>query len=256
MYRFNGLCFSLIFTTFSTLACDDMSARKALKDISWLTEDYPPFNYSDESGKKVGIFTEVLFMVYQKLGIEFNDENITVVPWARLYRTMEVNPRFAAYSMVNTPQRQNAFILVPLPILTKNSIMVLKKELKRIQGMQHEDLTIAVVREDIGHHLLNSHGFPAKQIETTSASSMLKMLAHERVDAIAYAEEVAFFQLKKLGLNKGSIVPIIVLDDQSLTNYVFHKDTPTCVVNLFRKAVAELEQSGELELTKNKYLRH
>lgn len=256
MLRLVLLCFSCLLTVFSTVACDEKSAKKALQNISWLTEDYPPFNYSDESDKVVGIFTDVLFMVYHKLGIKLNDEKITIVPWARLYRTMEVNPHYAAYSMVNTPHRQNSFILVPLPILTKTSIMVLKKELKRIQEMKHEDLTIAVVREDIGHHLLKSHGFPATQVETTSALSMLKMLAYDRVDAIAYAEEVAFFQLKKLGLGKGSVIPLIVLDDQSFTNYVFHKDTPTCLIDLFSKTIAQLHQSGALGLIQDKYLQH
>jgi len=243
-----------VLTVFSTQACDDISTKNALKEIIWLTEDYPPFNYSDESDKIVGIFTDVLFKVYHKLGIKLTYEKITIVPWARLYHTMEINPHYAAYSMVNTPHRQNAFILVPLPILTKTSIMVLEKELKRIQKMKYEDLTIAVVREDIGHHLLNSNGFPATQVETTSASSMLKMLAYNRVDAIAYAEDVAFFQLKKLGLNKGSIVPLIVLDDKSFANYVFHKDTSTCLVNLFSKTIAELHHSGDLELVQDKYL--
>jgi polar amino acid transport system substrate-binding protein len=196
LLRLISLYFSCILTVFSTHACDDISAKNALKEIIWLTEDYPPFNYSDESDKIVGIFTDVLFKVYHKLGIKLTYEKITIVPWARLYRTVEVDPHYAAYSMVNTPHRQSSFILVPLPIITKTSIMVLKKELKRIQKMNYEDLTIAVVREDIGHQLLNSHGFPATQIETTSASGMLKMLAYNRVDAIAYVEDVAFFQLK------------------------------------------------------------
>jgi len=240
-------------TVFPSLACDEISAKNALKNIHWLTEDYPPFNYSDESDKIVGIFTDVLFMVYHKLGIELTYENIAIVPWARLYHTMERNPNFAAYSMVTTPQRENSFTLVSLPIFIKTSIMVLKKQRKRIQGMNHEDLTIAVVREDIGHHLLKNHGFPATQVKTTSASSMLKMLAYKRVDAIAYAEEVAFFQLKKLGLNKESIVPLIVLDDQSFANYIFHKDASTCLVNLFRKTISELHESGSLDLIQDKY---
>lgn len=256
MLRLILLCFLYLLTAFSTLACDEILTKNALKNLSWLTEDYPPFNYLDESEKLVGIFTEVLFSVYDKLGVELSYENITIVPWARLYRTMEVNPHFAAFSMVSTQNRQNSFILVPLPILTKTSVMVLKSELKRIKAMKHEELTIAVVREDIGHHLLNNHGFPAKQVETTSASSMLKMLAYNRVDAIAYAEDVAFFQLKKLGLNKGSIVPLIVLDDQSFANYVFHQDTPTCLVKLFSETITELHQSGALRSIQDKYLSH
>ncbi len=254
MIRFISLCLLCFTTTFSSLACDPSSTKAALKNISWLAEDYPPFNYPDESGKVIGIFTDVLYLVYNKLEIELSDENIAIVPWARLYRTMQVSPDFAAYSMTSTVQRHSTFSLVPLPILAKTSIMVLKKELKRIQVMKHEDLVIAVVREDIGQHLLDNYNFPATQVETTSASNMLKMLAYERVDAIAYAEEVAFFQSRKLGFDKGSIVPLLVLDDQSLSNYVFHKDTPTCVVKLFSDTITELHQSGALTLIYKKYL--
>jgi len=236
-------------------ACELKTARARLANYIWLTEDYPPYNYHNKSGKLVGIFPEILGLIYQDLDIEFNLEKIQVVPWARLYFSLERESKYAAFSMTSTPMRAQKFTLIPIPLSSKISILVLSQDKKKLQSIPRNELNIAVVREDIGQQLLKNLNFPAKQIETGSASNILKMLFYKRVDAIAYSENVAYFQYNKLGLSNDELVPLYTLDEDASTNYVFHKSTTACVINLFSEAINRLHQQGKLEPIKDKHLR-
>jgi len=253
------LHFSLALLLLSVLshpvsACNKKASREVLANYTWLAEDYPPYNYHDKSGNLVGIFTDTLKLIYDDLNIPLSITDIMITPWARLYYNLENEEEYAAFSMVRTKERDKKFTLIPLPIPAKISIMVLKQKQSALKKVRPEDLTIAVVRQDIGHQLLDSQKFPADQAVTTSAYSMLKMLVHQRVDAIAYSENVARFQYNKLKVTADDLVSLYVLDDNAYTNYVFHKNTSHCVVDLFRKTIEKLHKQGKIMPVVKKYL--
>lgn len=257
MAKFIATLLLILLSPFS-ISCDENLAKSYLTKLQWQTEDYPPYNYVDNSGNLVGIFSEILVLTYKQLGLNINVNDIAVVPWARLLRNVERYPEYAAFSMVATTEREKKYTLVPLPFITKVSIMALSSKFKGskpIKIKSLDKLNIAVVRGDIGQSLLNSHKILATQVETSSASSMLKMLLYNRVDAIAYSENVAYFQFEKIDLKKQKVIPIYLLDGKSLTNFVFHKSTPSCVVSLFEKAITTLNNEETLELVRQKYLK-
>ena len=117
-----------------------------------------------------------------------------------------------------------------------------------------DELTVAVVRGDIGQKLLNIQNSPAKQVETTSAISMLEMLLRKRVDAIAYSEDVTYYQLQKLGVEKNTVSALYLLKDDSNVNFVFHKDASSCAIDLFTKKLVILNESGKLLPVWKKYI--
>jgi len=237
----------LIFYSSLSFCCDESVAKSFLATLKWQTEDYPPYNYLNSSDELVGIFPEVLTLIYNKLDIKLNIQNIAVVPWARLLQSVKHYPDYAAFSMVTTTERAQKYQLVPLPVVTKISIMVLNQNESVINNKKLDELIIAVVRGDIGQDLLNSQNILATQAETTSAFSMLQMLIHQRVDAIAYSEDVTYFQLEKIDLKNSAITPIYSLSDQSFVNYVFHKNTPDCVINIFEETITELNEERKLK---------
>jgi len=250
--------FIFILILFSSLvtANDEIEARQTLANYQWLTEDYPPYNYINENGQLVGIFTDVLLLVYKELNIKLTVDDIHIMPWARLYRNVETNQAFAGFSMVSTIEREKDFRLISLPFLTKISIMVLKErreELKNSSSENFDNLTIAVVRQDIGKHLLDIRNIKAKQVETTSALSMLQMLMHKRVDAIAYEEDVTTYQMNKGGIDTKSIVPLYFLNE-SYSTFAFNKNTPEAVVQLFSEALERLHERGAITKIREKYL--
>ncbi|PKI16561.1 substrate-binding periplasmic protein [Colwellia sp. 12G3] len=257
MSKFLAALLLLILFSPVAISCDERLAKSFLANLHWQTEDYPPYNYLDNSGDLVGIFSDTLALIYERLDIDIKVNDIPVVPWARLLKNTERYPDHAGFSMVTTTERAKKYKLVSLPFITKISIMALSSKFKNVTTIEKtslNNLDIAVVRGDIGQSLLNSHGILATQVKTISAFSMLKMLLYERVDAIAYSEDVASFQFEKFDHQDHKIIPIYSLDDTSFTNFVFHKDTPTCVISLFEKTIMTLNEQGKLTPVWQKYL--
>ncbi|GLX79120.1 hypothetical protein tinsulaeT_24600 [Thalassotalea insulae] len=247
------LIFVCIFQ-FPAHGCNTESAKRVLDTLQWVAEDYPPYNYLNNDGEISGIFTDALLAIYRELKLPLSSDEIKVIPWARLYHLMLQKPGYAAFSMTVTEPRRQLFKLIPLPYTSNISIMVKAANKKALQDKPLNELSIAVVREDIGQHLLDSQQIKAKQILTTSAFGMLKMLIHERVDAIAYAEDVAHFQIRKLGLGKDPLVPIYILESHSINNFIFHRDIDTCAIKLFVDAIERLHQQGKIKRIIDKYL--
>lgn len=238
----------------SLFACDESEAKVLLSKLEWITEDYPPYNYKNESGQLVGIFPEVLTLIYEGLGIDRDVKSIQILPWSRLLMYMEYYPNYAAFSMVTTPKRADRYKLVSLPIKAKISILALRSNIEELKSKQLDELTVAVVRGDIGQSLLYSQRIPVKQVDTVSAASMLNMLMYKRVDAIAYSENVAYYQFQKLGGNRDNFTSVLSLDDNSKINFVFNKVTSQCAVNMFIQELAKLQQNGKIKPIWNKYI--
>ncbi len=233
--------------------CDQQQVKNTLLGYQWYTEDYPPYNYRDNQGKLIGIYPEILTLIYKELHLSINLNKVTTVPWARLFHTLETSSSYAAFNMIKTPERDKNFQLVSLPITTKVSIMVLEENKNILANKGIANLSYAVVRQDIGEQLLDKQFIIKNKVVTTSANSMLGMLLYHRVEAIAYSELVAKFQLNKFDLEGKKLVSIHTLDDTLKTSFVFHKDTPTCVSKLFYQTISLLDKKGEIAKVVQKY---
>jgi ABC-type amino acid transport substrate-binding protein len=250
-----ALLFFCVFVSSSafSLECNEQHAKKILSEYQWYTEDYPPYNYRDKQDELMGIYPEVLVLIYRELNLSINLEDVITVPWARLFNTLENSLGHAAFNMIQTPERDQKFQLVTLPVVTKISIMVLKENKHILAKKNLTDLTYAVVRQDIGEHLLDKQFNSLNKIKATSASSMLNMLIYRRVHAVAYSELVAKFQLDKLNNTSIKLVPLFTLSEKLKTAFVFHKDTPICVTKLFSETISLLDERGEIIRVLNKY---
>ena len=199
------------------------------------------------------MYPEILTLIYQTMGLNINLNQVTIVPWARLIYTLENYPNHAAFSMIETPQRKMEFQLVPLPLFSKVTVMVLEENKEALSEKPFEALKYAVVRADIGEQLLQKQT-NAKQIkQTSSAKSMLNMLLNGRIDAIAYTELVAQFYLSKMNA-KQKLVSIHTLNNNLQGNFVFHKNTPQCVTTLFSQTITSLDKKGKIAQIISKHL--
>ena len=244
-----------LFYSISTYAfeCNELQVKKTLIEYQWYTEDYPPYNYKNKQGKLVGIYPEILTLIYNELNLTLNLDDVMTVPWARLFHTLEASPSYAAFNMMKTPERDKKFKLVSLPIKTKVSIMVLAENKDILTKKNIANLSYSVVRKDIGESLLDKQLHIKNKVITTSANSMLGMLLYGRVEAIAYSELVANFQLNKFGLENKKLVSIYTLNDNFKTAFIFHKNTPICVTNLFSQTISLLNKRGDIARVVNKY---
>jgi len=246
------ICLYFSSTAYS-FSCDETYAKEILSNFQWYTEDYPPYNYKDKAGKLVGIYPDILMLIYKELDLSLDIDDVVTVPWARLFHTLEYSPNHAAFNMIKTPERAKKFQLVTLPIITKISIMVLEENKHILIKKSLEELTYSVVRQDIGGHLLNELLHIRNQVETTSASNMLGTLIYHRVEAIAYSELVAHFQLSNLDFEDKKLISIHTLNHKYKTAFIFHKDMPNCVSKLFSKTITLLNEKGEIAKVVKKY---
>ncbi|WP_085298432.1 substrate-binding periplasmic protein [Cognaticolwellia mytili] len=245
------LLFCFLLTT-TAYACEESKGKAILENYIWLTEDYPPYNFYDEQGRLTGMSVDILEMVYEELQITFTRDDIQLIPWARLVRDLKLSQKFAAFTMVYTKERAEHYTLVATPLPTTISIMVLEERLEELRKRPIKELSIAVVREDIGQLALQN--INSKQVATTSHQSMVNMLYHGRVDAISFNEELVKYQYNDASSDKHNIRTLLTLKDSLDNNFTFHKETPVCVIELFTSALAKLSKKGQLQHIRKKYL--
>ena len=72
--------------------------------LKLLTEDYPPFNMADASGRITGLSTEIVHQLLQRAGIS---HDIELLPWVRAFNRAVLEPGTCVYSTTRTEQREH-----------------------------------------------------------------------------------------------------------------------------------------------------
>lgn len=80
---------SVLFLLASLLATVAI-AKSDLQSITYLTEEYPPYNFT-ENGELHGIAVDLLVAATARATQPVAKEDISVQPWARAYRTVLIN---------------------------------------------------------------------------------------------------------------------------------------------------------------------
>ena len=82
---------------------------------------------------------------------------------------------------------------------------------------------------------------------------MVKKIHLGRLDAIAYAEDIAKYQFKLAGIDPNQYEAVYVLQ-RSHMGYTFHKSTDPRILEPLRKALDELRADGTVEKIIANYL--
>jgi len=239
-----------------TLLVPAWGASETLSDIEWMSEQYPPYNYVDENGTPKGVTFEVLFEVFDKVGHDMAPSDIDFLPWARSYRTLQEEPNTALFSMTYTPEREKLFRFVGPIIPSVVGVIAKKSANLEVAGPADlNSLRIGAIRDDIGHQMLESIGVEEKAIHLTSnTGNMLKMLINDRVDAIAYGDDIARWHLKNMGENTTDFEVAYTLKEGEM-GYAFHKETDPAILQKLQKALDELKADGTVERIAARYLK-
>ena len=230
------------------------AVAETLADIDWMSEQYPPYNYVDESSTPKGITFDVLFAMFDRIGHDVAPGDIDFLPWARSYRILQEKPSTALFSMTYTPEREKLFQFVG-PIIPSVVGVIAKKStnLTLAEPTDLNNLRIGVIRDDIGHQLLEGIGVDEGAIHLTSnTENMLKMLTKGRVDAVAYGDDIARWYLKSMGANAADYEVVYTLKEGNM-GYAFHKDTDPAILEKLQQALDELKAEGEVGRIAAKY---
>lgn len=223
------------------------AAPATIGSITFMTEDYPPYNYY-ENGNLKGISVDILHSVLTRLRVPEDDKRIRILPWARGYKTVLETPNTCLFSMNRSPEREQLFQWVG-PI-APNTIVVLARKDRHITVSNGDDLnnyTIATIQDDIAHNMLLKHGYlDNKIVKNPYATSIIEMLNRKRVDAWAYDETVARYFIRQAGYTPNDYERVFLLDSFD-TYFAFNWDTDLQLVQKFREAFNALKEEGKVE---------
>lgn len=231
------------------LACP--RPAQAQWEVAYLTEEYYPFNYTD-NGEIKGISADLLRQVWAELGE--TERPIMVMPWARAYdRALNVSNTML-FSMARIPQRENLFRWAG-PIATTRFVLIAKKSAHIVLPSmgQAEGFRIGTVRDDVSDWLLQPHADRNRIEPVADMRQNIRKLENDRLDMLAY-EESAWRQLAiKNGLSPDDYETVFVLRVTPVF-FAFNLDVPPPVVHNFQKALDRIKASGRYQAILDAYL--
>ncbi|MEH6346689.1 MAG: transporter substrate-binding domain-containing protein [Bermanella sp.] len=212
-----------------------------LRDIEFITESYPPYNY-EENGVVKGITVEILLEASKEAGQVLSRSQIKLRPWARGYRKALNGPMTMLFSMSRTKERESKFQWVG-PIL-KNRVAVLAKKSSAIKIGSSDDLkkySIGAVLDDVGEQMVKALGSSSNVQTSATPSALAKKLNSGRVQLWVYDETVAQSVIKSAGL-KGSDFEAVFTLKETASYYALSKDVPKQLVDLLQAGLDKLKK--------------
>lgn len=231
------------------LVCMAGSHAQSLDELMFVTEDYPPFNF-ERHGIRQGIAVDLLADMLASSGAAKTRNDIKVWPWARAYETALKERNTVLFSTTRTEERENLFKWVG-PIMPSRIVLAAKKtrriRINAVTDLNHMNLRIGVVREDVGGMLLARMGVKKeKMLQANSGASVAKMLQAERVDMWAYGASAILWHLKEMGYPAADYEEVLTLADAQHYYFALNKDTDDKLVAKLQSALDEVKAKGRL----------
>jgi polar amino acid transport system substrate-binding protein len=223
-------------------------AASDLDRLTFITENYPPYNYLDEGelkGSSVGILKAIL----QHAGANTEAADIRVLPWARGYDTTILTPDTVLFSTTRTSAREDLFQWVG-PLAAGRVVLLARKDsnisIENLGVLQNGSSSMVVIGEDIGaQKLLESGVNPARMHTAVNNESAMNMLVANRVSLWAYGEDVAHWLLRKHGHDPEDFETVYVLSQAPLY-FAINRDTDPAVVELLQQILDDLRAQSKI----------
>ena len=224
--------------------------------IRIVTEEYPPYNYTNNEGKITGFSTEVVEAVLKKLNYQYNIESF---PWARTYMIAQKEENTLIYSIVRTKEREQLFkwvgVVAPFDVYLyslkeRNDIAINKLD----DAKRYKTLTTL---NDILDKYLSIQGFTDEHIDNTAQNEVnFEKLLRNRGDLWPVGELTANYYVLKKGMNPDDILKKqLHLKDASNDGLymAFSLYTEDKIVDEFRHALQEIKDEGIYNKIKQKH---
>lgn len=221
-----------------------------------LTEEYPPFNFTDK-GKITGLGTEVVQAVLKEINIEGKFQS---VPWARAYETAQTSENVLIYSINRSKEREKLFKWVGVIHPTNYFLFALKARnihLTRLEDARR--LQIGTVNQASGEQYLAAQGFVVGRNLQSSATYELNYVKLKlgRIDLWVMNEQGAYYIARKAKDDPAAVLSkTLRIDELSGDgNYMaFGPKTSDTMVERFRKGLDTIKKNGIYDALQKKWL--
>jgi ABC-type amino acid transport substrate-binding protein len=247
---------ALVFVTISitTIACLASNQTISAKDLTYITEQYPPYNF-EENGKLQGISVDLLEKVWEKMNVSLNRSIIKLLPWAEGYQKTLMENNTVLFSTDRSPEREQLFKWVG-PMGSDRTVLLTKAD-RNLSISSPQDLKkykIGAIEDDRAAQMLLADGIKKEDLilERTS-EPIIGKLKNGSIDAWAYGDITGIWLLQQSGENANDYKVAYVLGENNVY-YAFNKETPDSIVKSFQKAFdyvkSNKDQSGVTDYEK------
>ena len=179
------------------------SLAQEVHQLTWVTEEFPPYSYTTVAGEKSGIYPELVREILSELGIA-DKTTLLTVPWARGIKMLQEESGVVLFPMMMTPERRAKYrFLGPLPgvsddgLITSTDIADQIEELPLAEALNKlENCAVGIVANS--SLLERLERFVPRQciVEVDSEQRLVRMLAKQRLAAIVADNASALWHMQ------------------------------------------------------------
>jgi len=212
-----------------------------INTLSYVTEQYPPYNYTQNNITK-GIAIDILVEASSQIQSPIDINNIKVQPWATAYRSALITPDTVLFSTTRTQLREHIFQWAGPISQTKIVVLGRKDRNFTINGpLTLAQYRIGVIRDDVGEQLLVELGVPRESmIESTVPQKLVHQFISGELDLWAYEENVAKWWLKESGQSPDDYESVFTLSEGDLY-FAFNLGTDRALVRKLQEGINQLK---------------
>jgi polar amino acid transport system substrate-binding protein len=203
--------------------------------LTYLTEEFKPLNYT-EDGKPTGFSVALLKLIWREMNVP--EQPIQVMPWPRIYNSLQLDQHIVIFSIYRTKEREDAFKWVGPIVKGRLSLFALRSQNLKVGSLKDmTGLRIASLRDVAAATKMLRAGFPL--VYASRAAHAVQLLQSGRVDALAL-DEFKFRQtLAAMGASPDEFETILVLSEDSLY-YAFSPDASDDLIRRFQQALDKI----------------
>jgi len=235
------ILFCLILTLIIPVIADEQAS--SLKGLTWVTEEYPPFNFHD-NGTPSGLMVDLISAISRKAGDEIPSDSFIFLPWNEAYQKARNNSDTVIFAIAKTPDRESLFKWVG-PVLSYN-ISLYSQRGKNIIITNTDNLAkyrIGAVADDVAIDDLIQAGIKKEDIITDPDPRVLVHdLEDNTIDLFAYGDLAANYYIKNVTGNSAYYKLSGRIGSAPI--YIgFNKNTSDTLVEKFNNAFEELKKT-------------
>lgn len=255
--RFSFMLYLLI--TF--MVCFPLSVKAipdSLTPLSIVTENYPPYQFVTEDGEFSGVRSEFIQAVFDHSPLRYR---LTMLPWARAYKTTLETPNTCLFSIIYTKERESQFIWVDTIGEVQGGFFTTAERSKQLSLSSLSDLhqyTIAVPRDGVGQLILESKGFTVNKelVLVNDWQLAIDMVVKGRVDFMVTNELVISYQLEQMNKPKRALKKVFTIPEfQDNFHYLAcNKQTLPKNIAAMRESIKKLKKTNLQKTLRDKWL--
>jgi|28_taG_2_1085356.scaffolds.fasta_scaffold00038_114 polar amino acid transport system substrate-binding protein len=229
---------TLVYTAaFASFASSSMAGSS----LTLLTEEYPPFNYT-ENGEIVGSATEMVQEAMEAAGVSYT---LVSLPWARAFATAQKDPDTCVFTTNITEKRRPLFKWIS-PLVSNQMVLVARAD-NPVTINSLDDAraySIGTYKDDVAETHMKDAGMNI--VSTSNEESNIKKLKAGRIDLwVTFRERLTL-------LNDPELVEVFMVDE-TVAGVACNLSVDDATIASIQQGLDAVIASGRADEIKAKY---